>query len=171
MKTLAERLKDWTDWDVAEYHLGVVFGLFPEWTGSWGDEATAPYKGVIWNEELHYRWPTEREQQWLRFCNGLDADVRLTELQRLAFAETWQRLKSADVSYPTVVFSDPEDGGAIVLSWNPKGLTLEIEIAGDGSVSWFFCDHAAGVNDEGQSDDEWYAGWIKYAPRFARIEQ
>ena len=48
MRTLRERLAEWTDWDVAEDHLGIVLGLWPdvEPSGDWGG-----HKGVIWTRD------------------------------------------------------------------------------------------------------------------------
>jgi len=43
---LRDRLAEWTDFDVAGYHLGVVLGLLPEWPEgeAWGD-----HKWVFWS--------------------------------------------------------------------------------------------------------------------------
>ena len=48
MKTLRERLSDWTDEDIAEYHLAVVLGYFEDAeqpTGDWNGN-----KGTIWSD-------------------------------------------------------------------------------------------------------------------------
>jgi hypothetical protein len=53
MTPLSIRLADWTDWDVAEWHLAIVLGL-------WDDEGNPPgqdkptdswggHKGIIWS--------------------------------------------------------------------------------------------------------------------------
>lgn len=48
--TLRERLHNWTDWDVAEYHLGAALGLWPEWDDVSGcDDPWHGFKGVIWS--------------------------------------------------------------------------------------------------------------------------
>lgn len=47
VRTLRERLQEWTDWDVAEYHLGAALGLWPEWTE---DAGWHEFKGVIWSD-------------------------------------------------------------------------------------------------------------------------
>lgn len=46
LETLKVRLSDWTDWDIAEYQLGIVLGIFPEWPKNtpWRGD-----KGVIWS--------------------------------------------------------------------------------------------------------------------------
>ena len=46
MKPLSDLLANWTDSDVAGYHLGVVLGLFPEWPEG---EAWGEYKWVFWS--------------------------------------------------------------------------------------------------------------------------
>jgi hypothetical protein len=44
-------LADWTDWDVAEYQLGAVLGLWPEWADEtmWDDFDGNDVKGVMWS--------------------------------------------------------------------------------------------------------------------------
>lgn len=196
MRTLAERLKDWTDWDVAEYHLGVVLGLFPEWPGSWDNDVTAPLKGVIWSQSLigdalaegiralsdsglmyhnedagRYRWMTERERNWENFYLSIkygDSSVdAFTGEQAAVFDEVWQRLTEAEpnIMYPTVTH-DTEQAAAVALSWNPQGLTLDIEIDANGGIEWFFADHV-GTSVTVEGTDHSY---VEYAPRFARVE-
>lgn len=41
MKTLRERLKDWQDWDVAAFELGVVLGL-------WAEDTFQEQKSTFW---------------------------------------------------------------------------------------------------------------------------
>lgn len=49
MKTLKERLSDWTEEDIAEYHLAVVLGYFEDVEGQpsglWNG-----HKGTIWSD-------------------------------------------------------------------------------------------------------------------------
>lgn len=49
MSTLSERLTDWTDWDVAEYHLGVLLGL---WEDAPNLAAYRANKHVFWTDNL-----------------------------------------------------------------------------------------------------------------------
>lgn len=44
MKTIKERFADWIDWDGAEYEIGVMLGLWPEFNTSWGEN-----KVIIWS--------------------------------------------------------------------------------------------------------------------------
>jgi hypothetical protein len=49
MQTLRERIRDWTDWDVAEYELGVVFGLWPEFGSDPEGDPWNGRKGTVWS--------------------------------------------------------------------------------------------------------------------------
>lgn len=188
--TLAERLREWTNWDIAEYHLGVVLGLFPEWPGSWTDDATEPIKGLIWkdspvgdalstclsslyakgvllhDDEGRYRWPTERERNWEQYRRELVIDPRITGLQSRAFVEVWQRLRAAEpnMMYPSVTILDAADGGALALSWTRDSQVLDIEIGVHGDAEWFFVDPAVMCIDNDEDHPE--HGYAKYAQRF-----
>jgi hypothetical protein len=81
MLPLSKRLKDWQDPDFAQFHLGVVLGLFddlrppPQWVfGSDNSLANAlndllqqfVKSGFLeLNDEAQYRWASERVRQLL----------------------------------------------------------------------------------------------------------
>jgi hypothetical protein len=45
--TLSERLLDWTDWDYAEWHLGVVLGLWEDGPGGYRAN-----KHIFWTDNV-----------------------------------------------------------------------------------------------------------------------
>ncbi len=45
LRTLAEALHDWTDWDIAEHELACVLGIVDEEKGSFGLE----FKWIYWS--------------------------------------------------------------------------------------------------------------------------
>ena len=49
MRTLKERLEDWTDFDGAEYELAVVLGLAPEFGAGPGKDPWHGLKGIFWS--------------------------------------------------------------------------------------------------------------------------
>lgn len=49
MRTLKERLPNWTEWDIAEYHLGVVLGYFEDVNGGPSGDWNG-HKGTIWTD-------------------------------------------------------------------------------------------------------------------------
>jgi len=80
--TLKERLKDWTDWEGAEFQLGVLLGLWSDGENAWLEEGA---KNTIWSAGgdflfemlqqmvkagvLEYRDQPDHEYRW----KGLDA--------------------------------------------------------------------------------------------------
>ena len=46
-----------------------------------------------------------------------------------------------------------EDGN-YYLSWNPPGLTLDIQFTRGGRVSWFFADDTTGAVDGSEEEEE-----------------
>ncbi len=46
-QTLKSRLAEWTDWDVAGYHLGAALGMLPEWPDN--DVWPADKKWIFWS--------------------------------------------------------------------------------------------------------------------------
>jgi hypothetical protein len=88
MMPLSERLKEWQDFDYAQYHLGVVLGLFqdmkpedriafdrvPKWL-LWTNNPLSNTLGNILNQMLEigvlecdddqsFRWNTQQVDQW-----------------------------------------------------------------------------------------------------------
>ena len=49
MKSFRERLRDWQDFDVAEYALAEALGLVPP--GAWDFNSPIPHKGVFWSND------------------------------------------------------------------------------------------------------------------------
>ena len=47
--SLKERLADWTDWDGAEYEIGVCLGFWPDFGALYNHDHWHGVKGTIWS--------------------------------------------------------------------------------------------------------------------------
>jgi hypothetical protein len=99
------------------------------------------------------RTATKAERDaWASFLLSLPSNIDLTQAQRTAVVDVWQRAIETEpnVMYPTVG-SDPE-AGTVYLAWNPRGLSFVVEIDSDGKLQWHFADHRTHHAD---GSEEW----------------
>ena len=150
---------------------GPVGGLPPEWRTPKDASGSAP--GTVAPNlpsllpNLHRLWivgagnmaqrsrnaTSDERGRWASFLRRLAADENLTDAQRDAALDVWQRAIETDpnVMYPTVHI-DPASR-TLHFSWNPRPLSFEIEIDGEGRLEWYFADYDTGSID-GTSDPQ-----------------
>jgi hypothetical protein len=113
------------------------------------------------------RLPTASERErWTTYVLSVARDDSLTERQRIAFLETWQRILEREPS--TMYPSCGVDGdGELFLSWNPRGLSLDIQVDRGGEVSWFFVNHRSHMS--ASSDENGGLGYLEHLRELRRI--
>lgn len=108
----------------------------------------------------------EERQRWSQFLVATTEDTSIPEAQRAAIHDTWQLLIEHEpaVMYPTAGVDD--ETGVFYFSWNLPRRSLEIQIAGPGTRSWFFADHSTGFSAE--SGEAHADGFLTFVPLFLR---
>lgn len=117
--------------------------------------------------------PTTRHERWRAFLAQLCIDERVPEAQRRSFVSAWERLQTAEpaIAYPTVTRVEGEalDNEVVterrqmlVMSWNPTGRTLEVQVTSGGVVAWWFANHTTNEEASGIQNQ----GYAEYAERF-----
>ena len=109
--------------------------------------------------------PAERAR-WADFLVTSTGDPALPQAQRAAILDTWQLIieREPAVMYPTAGVD--EETRDFYFSWSRAERALEVQVARDGSVSWFFADHTTSFS--ASSDEAAPRGFLTFVTQFLR---